>query len=1692
MVPDVWSYPSRFQTSNPKSKTQPENTNPLNGHKEVFIDLSKAPPRFNETAISEEPEDDNMVAEETNRDQKDGNTSDGESLNQEDDISELVMSDEDQKLLETATYFLKSSSEDVNTVNNQTQSDDSNGSKAGADNEELFASRKRRLVFSGSPGKENAAIKSAKTTLTENVEEDQDDLISELILAEAIWQEEEAGVVAVDAVKEPVELVSTDRGDSCVVVGTNSEESNAQAHGAVGEQKRFEVAMGKPGQLSANNVHSQSGDTEKIIDTSNVVNNELFACFHSGDYGQGTTDVNQNILSNNSITKTASLAEHNEYMRPAVSGAEFNLHLDLSEQHDPFISTDPFQDRSPTPSPRDLGFDESKFDNKGIELADFVECGVKTQGLVEQQSVVSVPEKRIAVEGKGSDGNRSKSPVTLELRGDSSPVSDDDIFNKNKPVDLDNLDDSVASHMVSLEFVEDSETETESAMSDEGESLWSTFPEFFQPSRRLTYSSNKQAELSLAEEDQDADGLDFTETDRDVALVSIKNLSTEDESNSKDFAEISARQDGVVSLADDWEDLSTASSESFEYTYEVNAEFPSESEEASEDSGYVYRRDENDRGVEGIFDQNTDADDFPSHISTVSLGTYISDKCDTSVDTFSSLDVKRSNVDEPTESSLTETSPFYHFDQGDFSEKNEFVEMSKSVSLEESLRTLPGSRQGIDVSRSLSDESLKHVLLGRSEIINKGWRSLNDSEDKGMILDRSYSPSDWIIPSPPTSTSELQDADIHIVSPPPFSPTSVEDELDDELKHLIVPPPPCVDTLPIVSGIRIVSPPPLDVNDSELDHLMYDYDDIIFLSLTDDHKLAKNNGLVSARSFDSNFTEDKKIQAQMVEMVSKEGGYARKSITISNRDRSILNPSGNSCNTNHTPIKQSFATYALTSRSLDSQSFLPNPSASCSSTTLVNAHTTWKRFGEKKHPLDDFPNKEVVNSPNLKNGEDIRGKINSSSGTDEFNKISNTNQRNISVNNRSRVPLKPKPPVPPKPRMFRTVSSEGKMDKADAIPGKSMKMSLDEDRGIVVEGYHKNKPVRSAADENHRNINAELGEAGRSSLDSLPQRERDLVHSNHSSRSPSTSPSAGQAPNKALAKSKKTQVHDSVNSCNVKLSADSILNTHLDSPYAKSTDISKEKSSQRVEAFRPALSTASNPVALRASCPDTPAIDSPSSTADDILYKNEFNSQRDKHGTRRSSSFTCRSPYVPAPYSSSRTQSLYSAQSSVEKAHKSAPHSNRSSSAGSPTVNSGASRGTYANLPRVNSCFETATSSVSAAPPSSGNKPHSAGMEPLFNPQQPTSHSSFRDSNNSSGDDTNRALPKPPSESSSLRLATVELQEDSWNDSLNPPPLPDSPPPPLPDSSPPKTIPVFDTDDFDFGESLIETFQDGIQMDSLETTTFDLPSSPNDVESKRSSASVDYKQEDSKCTFPERRDKRCGDNGLSRSLTITSIPRDINRRSLSEDWPSLTGASIRDSRTKRCSFPFNECFNLDDATAAGSLNYLEECQPEFLKAKCSKVCEEGLLKVSNLKKRLEPYLNGRASKPQLSKETKNWPLIFQNNARFLACDIKVISSSVKRGSPQFVSAMETSLDSLEKLVESCEKTYSTLNEKSNHNGRTLAVMVNEVLDQYRDIIFTVKAASGQPPDDPDVEVLVKKTNAVATLIASLIRTLRKY
>lgn len=1564
MVPDVWSYPSCFQTSNAKSKTQLENSK--TAPKDVFLDLSRAPPRFNETVISEEPEEDNMTLKKTDQNQADEITLCRESLNledlstpnlqyefdacvsekQQDDLLEIVMSDKGQELLDTASSLFKNASEDHVSPKDEMQSDAVSVSDNDAENEDLVALGKQHHVFE----KENLTMDSVKTAPAEHTDEKQGDLISELVLAEEVWQEEEASTVRVEEGEEHIEDATsfstwaTDENDNPAVVEMKSEETCTKVEDSGDKQNFVELVVAEPVQLTTKIDHSRQ--SESTLEE----NNSLLASVPSGGHSLGTVDVNHNLANNGPVTKTAPVTVESVYTAPV-----FDAH------GNPLIDTDPFQDRSENPSSKDLVWD-SNFGSEGIELTNSLVHEAALEGLIEGESDA---EKPSGLDGIRSDGKGSESPVAFrdsdefEVTSDSGSVRDCIGIDSN-PADLNNCADIVASHMVCLEFDADRDTETESAMSDEDESLWSTFPEYFHPSRRLRYSNNKQAELLLAEDDQDTDGLDCAKTDREVSLVGVKELTTGYKSYSKDTVDVCEKQDSV-SLTDDSEGLSTASSESFEYTYEVNAEFPSESEEVSEDSGYVNLIENNERRIHGICNQRRDTNPFFPHDLMVAQDKCISDKCDVPLRTLSDPNDKISKVSGAMVFSSVEVTSL--LDPENAAEKKECAEMSKDSLKEQPPRTLLESRHENGSSCFFVDDILKDAFLDKTEVLSEGWRSLNYSDkDKGRILDSDFSPSDWIIPSPPSPTPELLETDLCIVSPPPLSPTLIEDDLDAELKHLIVPPPPSsADTLPIVSRIRIVSPPPLEVNDKELDHLFYNYDDNRLLSLTVDRKIAKNNVLISARNFDSNLKEDNKIQAQKVQAdassISTEGVSGNKSISMSSIENSILDSSGNSRNTVQASVEQSSTTNLFTTGSLNSQSCLPNPLTN-SSDALDNSPTTLKRFYKEKRISDDHVNKD-----------NIRGKSKNPMTTAELNSLSNCGQGNVSVENRSRFPLKQKPPIPPKPRVFRAATDDG--------------------------------------------------------------------------------------------------MYDSVKSSNVKVQDSVDSGVKWNPELCKDSSFLKDTPPVKFESFRPTLPGADEQVTTGASCGDTSALDS-QTAAEDITFRKEVNLKGEKRGTTRSSSFACGSPYVPVPYASSRSQSLNSAESSVVGTHKFTPHTVSLLLEQVPTVNSSAS----------------AASTLCAE-----NKER----HPLM--RNPASHTSLRDSHgdigsDASGDGISRVVTHPLIESEISQLSTVDQPEDNGNDSLTLPPLPDSPPPPLPESSPPKLIPEFDAENFDFGESSLETFQDDTKYKSPESATFGLPSSAKELKYKRPLTSLDYKQGDSWSNFSESREKPHGSNTLSRSITLTSFLPEIDQRSSSLGWTSHQDAAFPNCRTKRSSFPFDECCNLKDVTATGLSSSLLEYQS--LKEKCVNVCEEGLSKVIALENRLEMCLNREASKPQFSNEVKNWPLIFQNNARFLACDIKVISSSVRRGSPQVVSAAETSLDSLEKLIESCEKTCLMINEKSDQNWHSLVAMVRDVLERYRDIIFALKIASGQPPDHPDVEVLVDNTNAMATLIASLIRELRNY
>lgn len=1671
MIPDVWSYPCLFQPSNPRRNIHTEETKPLNRRKDVFVDLGRAPPRFQESIISEEFNEEH--AESMLNQDSIGDTDEAHS--KQFDLPDLVMTQVEEELLEEASSFFNGTTKDTDIVNRETSSDTSKDEDTDSEDEELIASRKGLGASSVDSGEEEIGIMTLQTAVADNLQEKQADLISELVLAEEMYQSEESGVTVFDEHvseedvwnEDSVTSVSTiDGSDTWVVVPVNSmKESKNHRNGVVEDRKGIGFVLGTPGQFSFKNGCSQSKHEKEESGTACFVKNGVF------DHCKpehSTTGV---------YSKTSLLDEGRCDNQQAFPDEQANLCLAL--QQDPFMGTGPFQDQSPTPSPSGLRFDESKFDNIAIDLVDFVEGGTALEGSDDQASLSSTPEKCEHDDeiGVGNQSEELRLVASLNFAGDAISTPDK----------YDDSGDGIGSHMVSLDFVESSDTDTASEMSEEDEPLWSTFPEYFQRSRRLEYSGKNQGVLLLAEEGQDdEDSLNSTETDQDVALVSLKEFHSKDVDSR--YSLDTRLIENEVFADKDLEELSTASSDSFEYTYEVNTESASEDEMviANDDHDSLKEKKEESNQENHEYKDNTN--DLPLCISFTSSNTCFSDKCDILLDARSSFNSKRLKVDELMPSFSTENTVLSSpRDESDFYEKARVTEIERRRKKPTKLIEPSCRKDGSDGPSVSFDDSFKHNSE-RKETILQGFRSLSDSllEIKPSLkdLDRSYSPTDWIVPAPPTPTPELQEDDIQIVSPPPpICQALSEKELDEELKHLIVPPPPSLaGTMQTMSSIKIVSPPPpppvpVDINNNEIDVLMYHFDEIRFLPSTDDHNLAHNNGLMQKQNSDSNFTEDKKIQAKEVmrdaSSMTKEKNSLSKQVSVQHKHSYVLNM----CEANPTQTKVEQRCKSRVPRS----HFLGDSEGSV---------TTRQSPDKGKSVVEDSLNSENINPPALDSADaDKDENVNSSRASEQIPVISHARQENVSFGSGSKIAVKQKPPLPPKPWLSQAAESEGVTEARNVIPTKVIEFSSNNEHNNAVKRSSKNVP-------NEESFSTELAEPDMSMLGFEPLKENISKDSNNRSASRAATASQVGAPKHDFREVLEPEMCEKMNSGNVEVEPSEVVFMKLSSePSTENTcRNSGQETSARPVAFRPVIPSVNREQTL----PTSQIEQSPSTTVENIINTHEVNTQHCSSGFGRSFSFSCTSAYVPVPYSPtlSPTQSLYPSQSSMENVHESSLHYNRFSPLKPPVTYS---MGTCSRLPWVKP--RSATSPVTASLPSSD--------ELLLLRRPPLKRLSARlpESNgdktiNPCKDDSDRVLLKSSVETPNCQFPTyspfvnsddqdciynVDPGKDFANNvlpSTSSPPL-DSSPPPLPPTSPPKIIPGFE-DDFDFGEPLADIGQDCPQIDSWEQSTFKIPSSAKALKSRRSSASFCHKRgilSDSvhitQTTFPD-------SYSSSRSLTQTSSSRVLNRRSFSDASHSHVGTF----GTKRPSLPLQlgtPC-NPDNVTDADSLYF----ETKYLETKCSEVCEASLSKVGHLKKRLEAHLGKRTPRVKLSIETKNWLLVLQNNARFLACDVKVISSSAKRGGAQVVAAIRASLDSLEKLVESCENATTILNESSTDNVSPLVSMVLEVLEHYAGVITTVKAATVEQADDSNVEFLAEKTSAMAKLIATLIRTLRKY
>ena len=839
MVPDVWSYPSRFRTLTSKNQRQVETTKPLKGHKDLFIDLSKTPSRYHETAISEEPGEYHSVTgefEQKKLEQESVVTGEVEQkkLEQEsvvkktsrspnlqckdnaddDDYSpDSVMTQDDSSFLEKASSVLKTSVENMDSVKHYTQSDICNGDETLWDTEELNESRKRHQASSEISDKERSGSKSIKTAAGDDFKNV--DFISEVV---PTGENEENRNVDVTVFYESKGEVSVSDRESLRSVTTNWSSTEGSSSGLM---------------LSVNSEQHSAHTVSGFDETDGEADSSKYQCVEKELENLGFSDSGLSDSPTSHANEGTSVSIKCNGNFQAFSDKQVNLNSAPDPQCDRVLTTF-----------RDLGSVERKFASKTIEQMDCTENEIAF-GRFDEQAATLEDYCHINNATPDSYNVEPKDSKLVDCKSFESDAS-------NKHQDLNSPRKSELSHVVLSEFVESSDSETASNVSEGEESLFSAFPEFFQPSRRLKYSGTKEGFLSLAEEHQleyDMDDLNYLEWRQDRVPVSLIRF------HSKNNLDTVTSTNGVIDAGQfekDLEGLSTTSSEISEVSCDITPDLTVKDSEIKCNRFLLSGKEKKD-----VCKQHDEESDVIP-VSWISLNGR---RRDISLDTHSSSDDQEIRVAK-SPSLSGDIAVLYSDDYLNLIEMESTAKTSEAVVSEEPNMLLE-SRSFNDAcaaSRPSFDRSFQQSVLEFRSLDTFSDKSDHVWEDTGSPC----SPSAWIIPSPPTRTPELQEDDIQVASPPPTDTVVVcEDELDKELEDLIVPPPPLAESVTTISDTKIASPPPSPptqiTNQNVIDDLNCDYDEARFLSLTGDHKIAHNKGLRV------NFTKDNKTKAQSVE-----------------------------------------------------------------------------------------------------------------------------------------------------------------------------------------------------------------------------------------------------------------------------------------------------------------------------------------------------------------------------------------------------------------------------------------------------------------------------------------------------------------------------------------------------------------------------------------------------------------------------------------------------------------------------------------------------------------------------------------------------------------------------------------------------------------------------------------------------------
>ena len=851
VIPDVWSYPSFYKASNLK-KTQLD-TNPVNRRKDVFIDLSRAPPRFLENVISEESKEEAVEGVFGKDPPEDMHEFSKETF----DSSENLNLQDDEDDLKHVSSFLRISTEEADRVSSDIHVDDSATASTSCISEELRTSVNslNQNITTKSSQEEELGVQSSNDTSNEFLRYGPRDLLPRNLPPDAFWQIKESNCSGAD--KNKLEEVSPkqeifksefcDEEERNLNVSVGPEGHKGLKIGVVGDGENTDVLMecfyhnSSDDEFRKLNLEKEKEATEYDDCTeasrspdpekgSTYNPREVFLLEHELDdnqhtnpdsqvgpqfhYQEGTVMVKDRKPASTNVGVDDSICDHKNFtlvlddVEIEMVSKDYNDEPCFTEFSGHLAKRDSFK-KSSNGELLPLHFEE-------------LDCDALQDSFHSTNS-----EANRNLEDYDSFTNRNSHSELLE-NGYSRLVND----SPSPSNDSENSIAIVGSDIGSLEFDDISNTDEGPEKSDEDEPLWSSLPECFQPSKRSQDSDSIENVLLLADESD-------SETDQGVELIKGHEL----------------------------EESFITPSQSAQFNSKVNTEF-AQKDEITGDHGSCQTTKEN--YFERSFEFESDIDEL-SQFLTSSPSPNFSSNClpDITLDPPLSCEVEPTAiVSTITESSVTSSPCNKSYFSEDSSQATESAKPNEDHTDKESHILTNGMSGKLIPSVVLADRLClenERITSNQFQSLSNHWREIQTS----LKCNKSYSPTDWIIPSPPTQTPELQKHDIRIVSPPPSMQSCADNEFEDELTKLIIPAPPSiVDSVQLLSEIKVVSPPPkLQTSHNEIELPLCNLNDFGFISLTDDHKLVYSNDQLS----NSNATEDHKIQ---VKTIPKDASWA--------------------------------------------------------------------------------------------------------------------------------------------------------------------------------------------------------------------------------------------------------------------------------------------------------------------------------------------------------------------------------------------------------------------------------------------------------------------------------------------------------------------------------------------------------------------------------------------------------------------------------------------------------------------------------------------------------------------------------------------------------------------------------------------------------------------------------------------------